>query len=91
MTTQAPITGSRIRVEGYDGWSSGDIDLEPKPLAQPGEHRFRIVLTSPGHPPQITEIVITRTSASSAGVPATLTICVAVEEDAQEPEPDHQP
>ena len=86
VTTQAPVLGSRIRVEGFDGWSSGDIDLEPKmrvelPLAQPGEHRFRVVLTSPGHPPQITEIVITRTFASSAGVPATLTICVAVEQD----------
>jgi molecular chaperone DnaK len=54
------------------------VDL---PLAAPGEHRFRIVLTSPGHPAQVTEIAITRTFASSAGVPATLTICVAVEQD----------
>ena len=86
VTTQEPAAGSRIRVEGYDGWSSGDIDLEPKlrvdiPLAQPGEHRFRVVLTSPGHAPQVTDILITRTFASSAGVPATLTICVAVETD----------
>jgi len=86
VATPSVADGSRIRVEGFDGWSSGDRNLEQKmrielPLAEPGEHRFRIVLTSPGHPPQLTEIAITRIFASSAGVPATLTICVAVEQD----------
>ena len=86
VSTATVVPGSRLRVDGFDGWSSGDIDLEPKmrvelPLVEPGEHRFRVVLTSPGRPSQTTEVSITRTFASSAGVPATLTICVAVEQD----------
>jgi len=86
VTAASPVPGSRLRVEGFDGWASGDVELEARlrvdlPLPDPGEHRFRLVLTSPGRPPQITEILITRTFASSAGVPATLTICVAIEQD----------
>lgn len=86
VSTTAAVDGYRVRVDGFDGWSSGDIALEPKmkvdlPLPQPGDHRFRVSLIGPGQAPEVTEIAITRTFASSAGVPATLTICVAVEQD----------
>jgi molecular chaperone DnaK len=87
LTTEAPShLGWRVRVEGFDGWSSGEVDVLTKtkielPLGHTGENRFWVVLTGPQHQSQKNEISITRTFASSAGVPATLTICVAVEQD----------
>jgi molecular chaperone DnaK len=86
ISTEGDVAGWRLRIDAFDGWSSGDIDLAEKlrvelPLAKPGENRFRATLVGPGQAPQITELLIARTFASSAGVPATLTICVAVEQD----------
>lgn len=78
--------GWRLRVEGFDGWSSGDVDVTTGlrlelPLSKPGENHFRTTLSKPGQSNQTAEMSITRTFASSAGIPATLTICVTVEQD----------
>jgi molecular chaperone DnaK len=86
VTAEGASSGWRIRIDGFDGWSSGDLDLMDRlrisiPLPHPGDHRFRATVTGPGQPPEVTEFTITRTYASSAGVPATLTIAVAVEQD----------
>jgi len=80
------VTGWRIRVDGFDGWSSGEQALKENnridlPLPQPGDNRFWVILTGPKNQTQKSELVLTRTFASSAGVPATLTVCVAVEQD----------
>jgi molecular chaperone DnaK len=86
VRTEENPSGWRIRVDAFNGWTSGDQDLDARtaielPLADAGENRFRGILTGPGHAPQQTDFSITRTRAASAGVPATHTVAVAVEED----------
>lgn len=85
-TTDDP-TGWIVRVTADDGWSSGDVTMERQlrislPLGATGVHRFTATLFHPGRTAQTTPLVITRTFSSSAAAPATLTISVAVEEDA---------
>lgn len=86
VTVDGASKGWRVRFDGFDGWTSGEIDLADRlritvPLGQTGENSFRATVSGPGQAAQVTQLAITRAFASSAGVPATHTISVAVEED----------
>jgi len=78
--------GYEMQIDGLDGWSSGrkeiaaDLTIEVA-LTSRGDNRFRILVFDPkGAPvPQAsTEITVTRTNASAAGIPATQTIAIKV-------------
>jgi molecular chaperone DnaK len=82
--------GYELQVDSLAGWSSGrrpvatDLTIEV-PLAERGDNRFRIMVFDPQGAPVAaasTEITITRTHASAAGIPATQTIAAAVVDEA---------
>jgi molecular chaperone DnaK len=77
--------GWRVKIDGFDGWSSGEVPLSEKtrvdvPIGSVGENKFRATVTGPG-PAVTAEITIIRTFASSAGVPAMHDICMSIEQD----------
>jgi len=78
--------GHRIRIDAHDGWSSGEFDVAQEhrlalPLSRLGENAFRVTLNKAGASQEVMEVKIVQTAASSAGVPLTHTLAVAVEED----------
>ncbi|HEV2364726.1 MAG TPA: Hsp70 family protein [Caulobacteraceae bacterium] len=86
MVALDPHADARLRITGEDGWTSGDIPLTGEqrvelPLPRLGESTFKVTVTVAGVGSSENPLTITRTFASSAGVPATHTLGVAVEQD----------
>jgi molecular chaperone DnaK len=84
--TDGATSNARLRVVSDDGWTTGDVALTAEvrielPLPRLGECRFRATVAVSGAGVSESELVVTRTHASSAGVPATHTLGVAVEQD----------
>lgn len=87
--TRLRITGCtdhRVRIDADDGWTSGEIVVSTEhklalPLSRQGANDFKVHLSREGSTAEIVSLTIVRTAASSAGMPLTHTLAVAVEED----------
>lgn len=79
-------SGCRLQIDTVDGWTSGQVNVTDNlavevPVASTGENRFRITVFDASGVPIVdagTEVIIERTHASAAGIPATLTLSVKV-------------
>lgn len=82
--------GVAVQVESTLGWSSGRLVLDAPaelrlPLPDPGANRFRALVFDPlGRPVPAAsrEFTIERTAAASAGIPASQSVGVKVQDDA---------
>lgn len=83
------ITGCadhRVRIDADDGWTSGEIIVANEhrmalPLCRQGANGFKVHLSREGSTAEVVPLTIVRTAASSAGIPLTHTLAVAVEEE----------
>ena len=89
MTRTAGPEGMAVQVESALGWSSGRLSLDAPvelrlPLADPGPNQFRALVFDPlGRPVPDAgrEFTVERTAAASAGIPATQSMGVKVQQD----------
>lgn len=80
--------GYEIQIDSQDGWSSGKMEISSDltiqvPLPNTGENQFRITIFDPAGAPvddASSTIMVMRTHAAAAGIPATHTISVKVVE-----------
>ncbi len=90
VTRRAGPAGTQVQVESALGWSSGRVGLDVPaelqlPLPDMGPNHFRaVVFDAAGHPVPGAgqEWTIERAPAASAGIPASQTIGVKVQDDA---------
>lgn len=91
LGTSSENTGLEIQIDSSNGWTSGrksvvsDSTVEV-PLCEVGDNAFKIsVFDTTGKPIKdaFTQFIITRTYATSAGIPATQTISVKVKESSE--------
>ena len=89
-SAEGDVGGFRLQIDTPEGWTSGLVDIRSDlsvevPVANTGENRFRITVYDPSGSPLVkacSEIMIFRTHASAAGIPATHTLSVKVVETA---------
>ena len=89
-STEGDLAGFRLQIDTPEGWTSGLVDIRSDlsvevPVTNTGENRLRITVYDPSGSPLVeacSEIMIFRTHASAAGIPATHTLSVKVVETA---------
>lgn len=87
-STKSTVDGHRLQIDTLEGWTSGVMDIKDDfsvevPVANSGDNRFRITVYDPSGAPvaaACSEITVSRTHASAAGIPAAHTLSVKVVE-----------